>query len=80
MSKNYFSVEEVFRLVLELYAKLCKTFSEFYRRYYNLISKFQIGLKSLLRRGLSEPELYYDLMYNLKKIVGSNNFERSLLK
>ena len=26
------------------YHKLCKTFSKFYRRYYDLISKFQIGL------------------------------------
>ena len=30
------------------YHKLRKTFSKFYRRYYDLISKFQIGLKSLL--------------------------------
>ena len=29
------------------YHKLCKTFSKFYRRYYDLISKFQVGLKSL---------------------------------
>ena len=39
-----------------LYHKLGKTFSKFYRRYYDLISKIQIGLKSLLRQGLSEPE------------------------
>ena len=38
------------------YHKLRKTFSKFYRRYYYLISKFQAGLKSLLRQGLSEPE------------------------
>ena len=38
------------------YHKLGKTFSKFYRRYYDLISKFQVGLKSLLRHGLSEPE------------------------
>ena len=31
------------------YHKLRKTFSKFYRRYYDLISKFQVGLKSLLR-------------------------------
>ena len=37
------------------YHKLRKTFSKFYRRYYDLISKLQIGLKSLLRQGLSEP-------------------------
>ena len=31
------------------YHKLRKTFSKFYRRYYDLISKYQVGLKSLLR-------------------------------
>ena len=56
------------------YHKLRKTFSIFYRRYYDLISKSQVGLKSLLRQGLSEPEFYDDLVYKLKKIVGCNNF------
>ena len=46
------------------YHKLRKTFSKYYRRYYDLISKFQVRLKSL----------YGDLVYKLKKIVGSNNF------
>ena len=62
------------------YHKLCKTFSKFYRRYYDLISKFQVGLKSLLRQGLSEPEFYGDLVYKLKKIVGSNNFSAQFIK
>ena len=31
-----------------------KTNSKFYRRYYNLISKFQVRLKSLLLQGLSD--------------------------
>ena len=62
------------------YYKLRKTFSKFYRRYYDLISKFQVGLKSLLRQGLSEPDFYDDLMYKLKKIVGSNNFSAQLIK
>ena len=44
------------------------------------MSKFQIGLKSLLRRGLSEPEFYGDLVYILKKIVGSNNFSAQFIK
>ena len=57
-----------------LYHKLRNTFSKFYRLYYDLISKFQIGLKSLLRQGLLEPDFYVDLVYKLKKIVGSNNF------
>ena len=56
------------------YHKFCKTFSKFYRRDYDLITKFQVGLKSLLHQGLSEPEFYGDLVYKLKKIVGFNNF------
>ena len=47
---------------------------------YDLISKFQVGLKSLLRQGLSEPDFYGDLVYKLKKIVGSNNFSAQFIK
>ena len=63
-----------------LYEKLRKTFSKFYRRYYELISKFQIGLKSLLLLELSEPEFYGDLVYKLKEIIGSNNFSAEFNK
>ena len=59
---------------------LRKTFSKFYRQYYDLISKFQVGLNSLLRKGLSEPEFYGNLVYKLKKIVGSNNFSVHFIK
>ena len=62
------------------YHKLRKTFSKFYERYYDLISKFQIGLKSFLCQGLSDPEFYGDLVYKLKKIVGSNNFSAQFIK
>ena len=62
------------------YHKLRKTFSKFYRRYFDLISKFQVGLKSLLRQGLSEPDFYGDLVYKLKKMVGSNNFSAQFIK
>ena len=44
------------------------------------ISKFQVGLKSLLRQRLSEPDFYGDLVYKLKKIVGSNNFSAQFIK
>ena len=57
-----------------------ETFSKFYRWYYDLISKFQFGLKSLLRQGLFEPEFYGDLVYKLKKIVGSHNFSAQFIK
>ena len=49
------------------YHKLRKTFSKIYRRYYDLISKFQLGLKSLLCHGLWESEFYGDLVYKLKE-------------
>ena len=62
------------------YHQLGKTFSKFYRRYYDMISKFQVGLKSLLPQGLSKPEFYGDLVYKLKKIVGSNNFSAQFIK
>ena len=62
------------------YHKLRKTFSKFYRRYYDLISKFQVGLKSLLRQGLSDPDFYGDLVYKLRKIVGSNNISALFIK
>ena len=65
---------------IRVYHKLRKTFSKFYRRYYDLISKFQVGLKSLLRQGLSEPDFYDDLVYKLKKIIGSNNFSAQFIK
>ena len=51
-----------------------KLFLNYYHRYFGLISKFNIGFKSLLCQGLSEPELNDDLVYKLKKIAGSNNF------
>ena len=47
--------------------KLRKTFSKFYRRHYELVSKFNVGLKTLLQQDLSEPEFYGDLVYKFKK-------------
>ena len=49
-------------------------FSKFYRRHYELVSKFNVGLKTLLHQGLSEPEFYGDLVYKFKKIVGRVDF------
>ena len=47
-----------------------------YHKLHKTFSKFQVGLKSLLRQGLSEPEFFGDLVYKLKKIVGSYNLQR----
>ena len=57
-----------------------KRYSKFYRGYYELIFKFQVGIKSLLRQGLLESELYGDLVYKFEKIVGSNNFSAQFIK
>ena len=60
--------------------KLRKTFSKFYRRHYELVSKFNVGLETLLHQGLSEPEFYGDLVYKFKKIVGRANFSDQFKK
>ena len=62
------------------YHKLRKTFSKFYRRHYELISKYNVGLKTLLSKGLSEPEFYGDLVYKFKKLIGSNDFSSQFRK
>ena len=62
------------------YHKLRKAFSKFYRRHYKLISKFNVGLKSLLHQGLSEPEFYGDLVYKFKKIRGMTDFSDQFRK
>ena len=61
------------------YHKLRKTFSKFYRRHYELVSKFNVGLKTLLHQGLPEPEFYGDLVYKFKTIIGRADFS-DLLK
>ena len=55
-------------------------FSKFYRRHNELITKFNVGLKSLLQQGLSEPEFYGDLVYKLKKIRGMMDFSSQFWK
>ena len=62
------------------YHKLRKAFSKLYRRLYELISLFNVGLKSLLHQGLSEPEFYGDLVHKFKKIRGMTDFLISLEK
>ena len=51
------------------YHKLRKAFSKFYRRHFDIVSKYNVGLKTLLLQGLSEPELYGDLVYKFRKLL-----------
>ena len=62
------------------YHKLRKAFSKFNRRHYELISKFNVRLKSLLYQGLSEPEFYGDLVYKFKMIRGMTDFSEQVEK
>ena len=38
------------------------------------MSKYYVGLKTLLLQGLSEPECYGDLVYKFRKLIGKNDF------
>ena len=49
------------------YHKIRKAFSKFYRRHFDVMSKYNVGLKILLLQGRSEPEFYGDLVYKFKK-------------
>ena len=62
------------------YHKLRKTFSKFYRRHYELVSKFSLGLETLLHQGLSKPESYGDLVYNFKENVSRADFSDQFRK
>ena len=56
------------------YHKIRKAFSKFYHRHSELIVKYNIGLKTLLQQGISEPIFYGDLVYKVKRIVGKSGF------
>ena len=50
------------------YHKLCKPFSKFYYRHSELIVKYNIGLKTLLHQGISEPVFYGHLVNTFTRI------------
>ena len=56
------------------YHKLRKAFSKLYWRHFDLVSKYNVGLKTLLLKGLSEPAFYVDVVYKFRKIIGKNDF------
>ena len=56
------------------YHKIRKAFSKFYRRHFDIVSKYNVGLKRLLLEGLSELGFYGDLVYKFRKIIGKNDF------
>ena len=42
--------------------------------FFDTVSKYNVGLKTLLLQGLSEPEFYGDLVYKFRKLIGKNDF------
>ena len=50
------------------YFKLRKAFSKFYRRHSGLVEKDSVTPKTLLQQGISEPEIYGDLVYRFRKL------------
>ena len=56
------------------YHKIRKAFLKFYRRHFGVVSKYDVGLKTLLLQGLSESGFYGDLVYKFRKIIGKNDF------
>ena len=62
------------------YHKILKAFSKFYHKDSELIVKYNIGLKTLLQQGISEPIFYGDLVYKFKRIVGKPNFSDQFKK
>ena len=41
---------------------------------FDIVSKYNIGLRTLLLQGVSEPEFYGDLVCKFRKIIGKNDF------
>ena len=71
--RNLFLTAKLFKQGYR-YHKIRKAFSKFYQRHLDLIVKYNIGLKTLLQHGMSEPIFYGDLVYKFKRIVGKSNF------
>ena len=62
------------------YHKVHKTFYKFYRQFYELISIYHVGLKSLLCQGLLEPDFYGALVDKSEKLVDTNKFSAPFIK
>ena len=57
-----------------LTAKLLKQGYRYHKlRHFELVSKYNVGLKTLLLQGISEPEYYGDLRYKFRKIWNNCN-------
>ena len=72
------------RVISNIIISLESFFSNIYRRHYEMISNFNVGLKSLLHQVLSDPEFYGDLVNKFKKIMDmtdlSDQFRKIIIR
>ena len=78
-NRNLFLTAQLFKQGYR-YHKIRKAFSKSYHRHSELIVEYNIGLKTLLQQGISEPIFYGDLVYKFKRIVGKPNFSDQFKK
>ena len=45
-----------------------------------MVEKYNVGLKTLLQQGISEPEFYGDFVYRFRKNVGKSKFSEPFRK
>ena len=68
------SYKSLMAKILQQGYRYWKAFSKIYRSHFELVSKYNTGLRSLLQQGLSEPEFYANLVYKFKKIIAKTEF------
>ena len=78
-NRNLFFTAKLLKLGYR-YHKIRKAFSKFYHRHSELIVKYNIGLKTLLQQGISEPLFYGDLVNKFKRIIRKPNFNDQFKK
>ena len=62
------------------YHTIRKAFSKFCHRHSELVVKYNMGLKTLLQKGISKPIFHGDLVYKFKRMVRKPNFSDQLKK
>ena len=62
------------------YKNLCRSFSKFYRKYSDLMSKYQCSLKYLIHEGICLPEFYGDFVYKVRNILQCTDFDSKFVQ
>ena len=79
-ARNKCLTAKLLKQVYLSFISLERLFSKFYRQHHALISKFNVGLKSLLHQGLLEPKFYGDLVYKFKTNLCRTDFSDQFRK